>query len=168
MGINPRHVGITVHRKSLLIAFLVADNLAPAAIRITNFVRSAIDCLDFRLARAQGMDVRDTIADPAVVAGVILGGNPMRIEILEIRKISGMLPINDGEKDTGQSLALMGNYLNVVAWLANKLGEFDAAFTPGDVILAGSLTGTFLVKAGGKKVQARFDNGVYSVMIDLE
>ncbi len=114
------------------------------------------------------MDARDTIADPAAVGGVIWGGNPMRIEILEIRKISGMLPINDGEKDTGQSLALMGNYLNVVAWLANKLGEFDAAFTPGDVILAGSLTGTFLVKAGGKKVQARFDNGVYSVMLDLE
>ncbi len=114
MGINPRHVGITVHRKSLLIVFLVADNLAPAAIRITNFVRSAIDCLDFRLARAQGMDVRDTIADPAVVAGVILGGNPMRIEILEIRKISGMLPINDDEQDTGQSLALMDNYLNTI------------------------------------------------------
>ena len=168
MGINPRHVGITVHRKSLLIAFLVADNLAPAAIRITNFVRSAIDCLDFRLARAQGMDVRDTIADPAVVAGVILGGNPMRIEILEIRKISGMLPINDDVQDTGQSLALMDNYLITVAWFANKLGALDVAFAPGDDILAGSFTDTFLVKAGTSKVQARFDNSFYNVMIDVE
>ena len=96
------------------------------------------------------MDARDTIADPAAVGGVIWGGNPMRIEILEIRKISGMLPINDGEKDTGQSLALMDNYLITVAWFANKLGALDVAFALGDDILAGSFTDTFLLKAGGK------------------
>ena len=103
-----------MHRKAPLIACLVADNLAPAAIRATELrVGQRLSWLDFRLARAPGMDARDTIADPAAVGGVIWGGNPMRIEILEIRKISGMLPINDGEQDTGQSLALMGNYLNV-------------------------------------------------------
>jgi 2-keto-4-pentenoate hydratase len=57
---------------------------------------------------------------------------------------------SDEEKDTGQFLALMGSYLNAVVWLANKLGEFDVAFAPGDVILAGSFTSIFSMKAMGK------------------
>ena len=63
-------------------------------IRAIDFVLPAIEIVDFRVAMEPGMDVRDTIADLAAVGGVILGGNPRRLEDIDIRNVGGTLAIN--------------------------------------------------------------------------
>lgn len=127
-------------------------------IRATDFVLPAIEIVDFRVAYEPGMDVRDTIADLAAVGGVILGGNPVGLREIDIRNVSGSLLVNGEVREQGSSSAVLGNPLNAVAWLANKLSEFGVAFEPGDVILSGSFLRALPVNAGDDIV-ARFDNG---------
>jgi 2-keto-4-pentenoate hydratase len=135
-------------------------------IRAVDFVLPAIEIVDFRVAMAPGMDVRDTIADLAAVGGVILGGNPLRLEDIDIRNINGTLRINGEAREQGSSSAVLGNPLTAVAWLANKLAAFDVAFEPGDVILSGSFLRALPVNAGDQIV-AEFDNGFGNVAINF-
>jgi 2-oxo-hept-3-ene-1,7-dioate hydratase/2-keto-4-pentenoate hydratase len=135
-------------------------------IRATDFVLPAIEIVDFRVARSPGMDVRDTIADLAAVGGVVLGGNPMRLEDIDIRAVAGSLLINGEVREQGSASAVLGNPLTAVAWLANKLAEFGVRFEPGDVILSGSFVRALPV-AAGDEVIARFDNAFGEMKISF-
>lgn len=133
-------------------------------IRATDFVLPAIELVDFRVARMPGMDVRDTIADLAAVGGVVLGGNPISLRDIDVRKVQGSLVINGEVREQGVSSAVLGNPLTAVAWLANKMSEFDVTFQPGDVILSGSFVRALPVQAGDQII-ARFDNGFGDVAL---
>lgn len=135
-------------------------------IRATDFVLPAIEIVDFRVAMAPGMDVRDTIADLAAVGGVILGGNPRRLEDIDVRNVAGNLAINGEVREQGRASAVLGNPLTAVAWLANKLAAFDVAFEPGDVILSGSFLRALPVEAGDEVV-AEFDNDFGRVAVNF-
>lgn len=135
-------------------------------IRATDFVIPSIEIVDFRVAYGPGMDVRDTIADLAAVGGVILGGNPVDLRQIDVRDIGGSLIINGEVREEGSSSAVLGNPLNAVAWLANKLSEFGVAFEPGDVILSGSFIRALPVNAGDEVI-ARFDNGLGDIIFNF-
>ncbi len=135
-------------------------------IRATDFVLPAIEIVDFRVARAPGMDVRDTIADLAAVGGVVLGGNPIALNDIDVRAVTGCLEINGDVREQGCADAVLGNPLTAVAWLANKMSEFDVAFEPGDVILSGSFVRALSVNAGDRVI-ARFDNRLGNVEISF-
>ncbi|WP_020681319.1 2-keto-4-pentenoate hydratase [Marinobacterium rhizophilum] len=155
------------------IAFVMKERLqgpginAADVIRATDFVLPSIEVVDFRVAPAPGMDVRDTIADLAAVGRVALGGNPVRLDAIDIRNIKGELLINDEVRETGLSSDVLGNPVTAVAWLANKLAEFGVAFEPGDVIFSGSCTRALPV-AAGDRVTARFDNGLGNVNLTFD
>ncbi|MCB1678077.1 MAG: fumarylacetoacetate hydrolase family protein [Halioglobus sp.] len=133
-------------------------------IRATDFVLPCIELVDFRVARAPGMDVRDTIADLAAVGGVVLGGNPVSLRDVDVRTIQGSLIINGETRETGLASAVLGNPLTAVAWLANKLADFGVSFKPGDVILSGSFIRALPV-AAGDDIVARFDSGFGDVAL---
>ncbi|MBN7796951.1 2-keto-4-pentenoate hydratase [Parahaliea mediterranea] len=135
-------------------------------IRATDFVLPAIEIVDFRVAPGPGMDVRDTIADLAAVGGVVLGGNPRKLEDIDIRSVRGDLLINDVPRESGCAAEVLGNPLTAVAWLANKLADFDITFEPGDVILSGSFLRALPVEAGDDVV-ARFDNGFGDIRLSF-
>lgn len=155
------------------IAFVMKSRLqgpginAADVIRATDFVLPAIEVVDFRVAPAPGMNVRDTIADLAAVGGVVLGGNPVRLEDIDIRNIGGELLINGEVRESGKSSAVLGNPVTAIAWLANKLAEFGVAFEPGDVVISGSFVRALPVKAGDQ-ITARFDNGFGDVNLYLD
>ncbi|TXS96018.1 4-oxalocrotonate decarboxylase [Parahaliea maris] len=136
-------------------------------IRATDFVLPAIEIVDFRVAMAPGMTVRDTISDLAAVGGVVLGGNPLDLKDFDVRGVRGDLLINGEVRESGCSDAVLGNPLTAVAWLANKLSEFGVTFEPGDVILSGSFLRALPVQAGDEVV-ARFDNGFGDVLLTFD
>ncbi len=152
------------------LAFVMKDQLqgpgvnVADVIRATDFALPAIELVDFRVARAPGMDVRDTIADLAAVGGVVLGGNPIRLQDIDVRNVHGSLLINGEVREEGMASAVLGNPLTAVAWLANKLAGFGVSFKPGDVILSGSFVRALPVQAGDE-VLARFDNGFGNVAL---
>lgn len=154
------------------IAFVMKESLkgpgvnAADVIRATDFILPAIEVVDFRVARAPGMGVSDTIADLAAVGGVILGGNPVSLNDLDVREIGGTMAINGEVLEQGTARAVLGNPVNAIAWLANKMSEFDIAFKPGDVILSGSFLRALPIKQGDEIV-ARFDHGLGDVSFSL-
>ncbi|MEM7116398.1 MAG: fumarylacetoacetate hydrolase family protein [Chloroflexota bacterium] len=129
---------------------------AADVIRATDFVLPAIEMVEKRVVERKG--VVDTIADLASCAAVVLGGNPMLLTDIDIRAIQGAV-IKNGELVTeGSSKAVMGNPVNAIAWLANKLHEFGVTFNAGDVILSGSFIRVVPTAAGDHFI-ARFDSG---------
>lgn len=152
------------------LAFVMKESLrgggvnAADVIRATDFVLPAIEIVDFRVQRAPGMDVRDTIADLAAVGGVVLGGNPRSLHDIDVRNVGGKLFINDELKEEGSSVAVLGNPVTAIAWLVNKLSEFGIAFQSGDVVLSGSFVRALPV-AAGDEVLASFDNDFGDILL---
>lgn len=66
------------------------------------------------------------------------------------------LLINDEVRASGISSAVMGNPVNAVAWLANKLSQFGTALEPGHVVMPGSFIKLCRIRPGDNVV-ARFD-----------
>jgi len=135
-------------------------------IRAVDFVLPAIEVVDLRVAMAPGMDVRDTIADMAAVGAVVLGGRPMKLTDLDLRSVDGALLINGEELESGSASAVLGNPLNALVWLANKLGSFGVTFEPGDIVLSGSFIKIQPVKAGDS-VTASFGSGLGDVTVEF-
>ncbi len=125
-------------------------------IRATDFVLPALEIVDSRYnARGKNMLV-DSIADAAMCGFVVLGGRPLSLLDVDLRRMSASLAINGDIMETGSAGAVMGNPLNAVVWLANKLHEFGVMIEPGDVILSGSFVKAIPFNAGDSIV-ALFD-----------
>lgn len=142
------------------IAFVMKERLegpavnAADVIRATDFVLPSIEIVDSRYTdRPQ---LVDTIADVASCGLVVLGGNPRRLTELDLRRIGGTLVKNGDIEETGTAAAVMGNPINAVAWLANKLHEFGVTIEPGQVVLSGSFVRAVRI-ATGDTVTALFD-----------
>lgn len=153
------------------LAFVMKESLfgphvnAADVIRATNFVLPCIELVDRRLSNRVG--VVDTISDLASCGAVILGGNPVRLADLDIRTVTGSVLKNGEVLATGSAADVLGNPVNAVIWLANKLHEFGVTFQAGHVILTGSFVK--LVPAGpGDHFVARFDHGFGDVEITFE
>ena len=111
---------------------------AADVIRATDFVLPCIEIVDTRQkGRGPNMLV-DSIADAAACGLVVLGGRPARLTDIDIRRIGASLSINGVVEESGVASAVMGNPINAVAWLANKLHEYGVTLEAGHVILSGS------------------------------
>jgi 2-keto-4-pentenoate hydratase len=127
-------------------------------IRATDFVLPAIEIVDSRYSHTgPGPLVVDSIADGAWCGGIVLGGSPRRLDQIDVRRIAGTLVINNETKAHGISSAVMGNPVTAVAWLANKLSEFDVGLEEGQVVMSGSFTTLIRVRPNSG-VTASFDN----------
>ncbi|MEZ4869021.1 MAG: hypothetical protein R3C14_47305 [Caldilineaceae bacterium] len=135
---------------------------AADVIRATDFVLPAIELVDRRLANRVG--VVDTISDLASCGAVILGGNPMRLADLDIRQVTGSVIKNGDMLAAGSAADVLGNPVNAVIWLANKLHEFGVTFEAGHVILTGSFV-KLVPTAPGDHFIARFDHGFGDVLL---
>ncbi len=129
---------------------------AADVLRCTAFVCPSIELIDSRIADWK-IGITDTIADNASSAGVILGGNATPITAVDPRAIDVRVLINGAEVATGRSDAVLGNPVTAVAWLANKVHQFGVTLEAGHVVLPGSCTRAFEVKAGDH-VRAEFSH----------
>jgi 2-keto-4-pentenoate hydratase len=124
------------------IAFAMGQTLrgpyanAVDVIRATDFVLPAIEIVDSRFNRRGGLV--DSIADAASCGLVVLGGNPRRLTDIDVRRVGATLSKNGEVEESGVAGAVMGNPVNAVAWLANKLHEFGVPLEEGHLVLSGS------------------------------
>ena len=154
------------------IAFVLKENLSGPGIlpvdviRATDFVLPAVEIVDFRMEFEHGITFVDTVADLAFYGGIVLGANPMSLESIDVRTINGSLLKNGEVLEQGVSSAVLGNPVNSVAWLANKLSEFNVGFKAGDVILSGSFIRATPVSKGDDII-ASFDQGLGDVVLNF-
>jgi 2-keto-4-pentenoate hydratase len=121
----------------------------------TEYVLPSLEIIDSRIADWR-ITLPDTIADNASSARIVLGANPTRLEDVDVRALGAVLSLNGEVVATGASAAVLGNPVTAVAWLANKVADFDVRLEPGHVVLPGSCTKAVPV-AAGDAVRAEFD-----------
>jgi 2-keto-4-pentenoate hydratase len=126
-------------------------------IRATDFVLPCIEIVDSRQKGWGPNRLVDSIADAASCGLVILGGRPARLTEIDLRRIGASLSINGSVEESGVASAVMGNPVNAVAWLANKLHDYGVEPEAGHVILSGSFLKA-IPFATGDTVVALFDH----------
>lgn len=111
----------------------------------TAYVAPAIEILDTRIFRrdaetGQTRTVRDTIADNAANAGIVVGGRPMHPNEVDLRRVAAICFKNGVVEETGLAAGVLNHPATAVAWLANKLGPLGQGLEPGQLVLSGSFT----------------------------
>jgi len=143
------------------IAFVFGEGLkgpgvtASEVLKKTIGVVPAIEVIDSRI-KDWKIKIQDTIADNASSARVILGSKLTSIKDIDLRLIGLVLEKNGKIVSTGAGAAVLGSPAQAVAWLANKLSEFDVDINPNEFVMSGSLVKAEDVKAGDC-VTATFD-----------
>ena len=126
------------------IAFVLKRDLpgpsvnAAEVIQATDFVLPCLEIVGMRQKGRGPTPLVDTIADAASCGFVVLGGHPKQLTDVDVRRIGAVLCKNGEPEESGVGAAVMGNPINAVAWLANKLHEFGVSLRAGNVILSGS------------------------------
>lgn len=105
----------------------------------TDWVVPAIEIVDSRI-KDWKITLSDTIADNGSSARFILGGRMTPIGDVDMR-LTGMTLEKNGELvNSGTCAEVLGNPAAAVAWLANKLSEFNIELKEGNIVLAGAVT----------------------------
>lgn len=116
-------------------------------ISATEGVMPALEVVDTRFDSWK-FKIFDTVADSASYARLVVGNKMTKIDDLDL-SIIGMASYKNGELiNTASSAEVMGNPVNSVVWLANKMLEFGNYLKKGEVILSGSLTPVFSIEPG--------------------
>jgi len=95
------------------------------------------------------------MADNAQEKAIVLG-EPMPLGVLDLPALGVQVFVNGALAAEGRGDAVLGDPVNSLAWLANKLAQFGYALAAGQLIMTGSLTRQLPV-ARGDTVLARFD-----------
>ncbi|AKK04204.1 2-oxo-hept-4-ene-1,7-dioate hydratase [Corynebacterium epidermidicanis] len=147
------HAQFSNVRIEVELAFVLKDRLAGPncsifdVLRATEYVVPALEILSSRI-EMEGRTIVDTISDNAAMGGMVYGGNPVRVDEVDLRWVSALLYRNETIEDTGVAAAVLNHPAMGVAWLANKLADHGDSLEPGEIILAGSFTKPMWVEPG--------------------
>jgi 2-keto-4-pentenoate hydratase len=126
------------------LAFVFKEDLSGPSVNVADVIRATdfvLPCLEIVYNRQVGRGptpLVDSIADAAACGFVVLGGRPMKLTDLDLRRVGASLAINGVIEESGVASAVMGNPINSIAWLINKLSEYGVGAKAGHVILSGS------------------------------
>ena len=135
------------------IAFIMGKSLRGPGITNSDVIIStagimgAVELVDCRL-KHWNVDASEAIADNSLHAGVILGPFIKPIAGFDLR-YEGVIMSKDGRLlASACGVEALGDPVNVVTWLGNKLPELGREIQAGQIILTGSLTRFFFVGPG--------------------
>ena len=119
----------------------------------TDYVIPALELIDARIEQFDRdtrapRQVRDTIADNAANAGIVMGGRPCKPDAIDWRWAGALLFKNGVIEESGLGAAVLGHPGNGVAWLANKLAPYGEGLEAGEIVLGGSFTRPVACSAG--------------------
>jgi 2-keto-4-pentenoate hydratase len=90
----------------------------------------------------------EVIATNAVHGGIVVGGQITPLDGLNLRYEGMVAEVNGEPVGSGAGVEVLGHPAAAVAWLANKLADFELALRPGDIVLSGSIIRMLEVHAG--------------------
>lgn len=135
------------------LAFILKDKLKGPGVTIADVLRAtagvmpAFEIVDSRI-RDWKIKLPDTIADNASSARLVLGSRLVPVQDLDLRLIGMVLEKNGEMVSSGAGAEVWGHPAASVAWLVNKLAEFDIALEAGEIILSGAVTAAETAAAG--------------------
>ncbi|MCD2137593.1 2-keto-4-pentenoate hydratase [Salinicoccus halitifaciens] len=123
-------------------------------LKATDRIFPSIEVVDSRI-KDWKISLIDTVADNASAGYFVLGKTGRKVTDVDVKKVEMALYRNGQLLNTGVGTAALGNPAYCVAWLANKLSNYNIPLKAGEVILSGALSGMVEVKPGDK-VRAEF------------
>lgn len=140
-------------RVEVELAFVLGDELRGPDIslidvlRATEYVVPALEVLSSRI-EMEGRTIVDTISDNAALGAMVLGGNPVAVDAVDLRRVGALLYRNETVEDSGLAAAVLDHPGRGIVWLANKLAEHGDVLQAGETVLAGSFTRPMWVSPG--------------------
>lgn len=105
----------------------------------TEYVIPALEILDAHV-EMENRTIVDTISDNAAMGAMVIGGNPVKPDAIDLRWVSGLLYKNQSIEETGVAAGVLNHPAAGVYWLANKIAPHGDKLKAGEIILAGSFT----------------------------
>jgi len=149
------------------IVFILKEDLtgpgvtAAKVLACTMGLLPAFEVIDSRI-KDWKIKIQDTIADNASIGRVILGSPLSNVYGIDLRSVGVVVRKNGEVIDTAAGAAVLGNPVESVAWLANKLSEHGVRLNAGEIVLSGSLIAATDIREGDV-IQAAFGCGLGSV-----
>lgn len=135
------------------IAFVLKADLAAGpvnnetAAKAIDYAVAAVEIVDSAIADWK-ITLADTVADNASGAMFLLGRDHLPLDRVDLH-LAGMELVHNGHQaSVGVAAACLGNPLNAVSWLANKMIEVGRPLLAGEVVLSGALGPMVTVAAG--------------------
>ncbi len=111
----------------------------------TSAIMGAVELVDCRIKDWKAT-TSEIVADNGCHAGIILGPLTRPISGFDLTHEGVVVSRNGQLLGSACGVEALGNPLNVVTWLANKLAEFDKEIHAGEIVSTGSLTTFFFVE----------------------
>jgi 2-oxo-hept-3-ene-1,7-dioate hydratase len=109
----------------------------------TAYVAPSLEILDTRILRLdpaskKPRNIIDTISDNAANAGIVLGKQEFNPRDIDMRWM-GAIVSRDGEvEETGLGAGVLNDPALGIVWLANRLAQYGAHISAGQIVLSGS------------------------------
>lgn len=120
-------------------------------LKATDVIVPSLEIVDSRVKDWE-LTLIDTVADNASSGLYVLGGSPQKLADIDVKQIGMTLHKNGVLQNTGVGAAALGDPVQCVAWLANKLSEYDITLNAGEVILSGALSAAVEAEPGDEFV----------------
>ncbi|CAM3836287.1 fumarylacetoacetate hydrolase family protein [Aeromicrobium ponti] len=105
----------------------------------TESIAPALEIVDSRIMDWK-ITLADTVADNASSGMFVIGDERYKVTDLDLRSIELKLFKNGELINTGFGYDVLGHPAKCVAWLANKLSQYNVVLKAGEVILSGALS----------------------------
>ncbi|MBP3954184.1 hypothetical protein J8F10_02590 [Gemmata sp. G18] len=112
------------------------------------FALPSIEIVDHRYHNWQAVGAPSLLADNAIHGAWVAGEPCAGWRDLDFARHPVSLVVNGEQTFTGSGAAVLGNPLNVVAWLANELPKFGRRLSRGDRVTTGITTDIYLARPG--------------------
>ena len=134
--------------------------LAGASVDQSEARRAVESCYPaFEIIETRGDFTKDlplALADNAQQKAIVLGAETRLEDDCDPAAIGVVVEIGGKEVATGRGDAVLGNPLNSLVWLAQKLHQFGKGLAAGELVMTGSFTRQFPLKAGDR-IRASFE-----------
>jgi 2-keto-4-pentenoate hydratase len=134
-------------------AFVMGEDLKGPGVtpvqvmKAAHAVVPALELVDLKVT-GDDIDATDVIAHNALHGGVVVGSRMVGLEELDLQYEGVTVEFNGSLHGSGTGFEVMGNPINPVVWLVNKLAEFDDYLKVGELIISGSMVTPVELKPG--------------------
>lgn len=137
------------------IAFILNKDLTGPNVTVedvlaaTEYIAPALEIVDSRITDWK-ITLADTVADNASSGMFVIGEERYTVSDIDLPSIEMKLFKNGELVNTGYGSDVLGHPATCVAWLANKLSEYNVSLKAGEVILSGALSAAVVAEKGDR------------------
>ncbi len=134
-------------------AFVLGHNLRGPGVTPVDVMRAtlgilpALELVDLKV-QGDGIQATDVIIHNALHGGLVDGSRLIALDSLDLQYEGVTVEYNGELHGTGTGFEVMGNPINPIVWLANKLAEYDDYLRAGETIISGSMVTPVEIKPG--------------------